>query len=91
MTELADQNGIVLADLPAGPTERRIAFSVGLGLLGIAAAVAPLASIQLPRIDAWIPITSTYIFLADLVTWVDFRILGFRVPSRDHLLCGAEE
>ncbi len=70
MTEAADQNGIVLANLPAGPTERRIAFAVALALLGIAAVVAPFASVQLPRSDAWIPITNTYIFLADLVTWV---------------------
>jgi len=70
LTEAADQNGIVLANLPAGPTERRIAFAVALALLGIAAAVAPFASVQLPRSDAWIPITNTYIFIADLVTWV---------------------
>jgi len=70
LTEAADQNGIVLADLPAGPRERRIAFSVALALLGIAAAVTPFASVQLPRSDAWIPITSTYIFIADLVTGV---------------------
>jgi len=27
LTEATDQNGIVLANLPAGPTERRIAFA----------------------------------------------------------------
>jgi signal transduction histidine kinase len=69
LTEAADQNVIVLANLPAGRTERRIAFAVALALLGIAAVVAPFASVQLPRSDAWIPITNTYIFLADLVTW----------------------
>jgi signal transduction histidine kinase len=70
LIEAADQDGIVLANLPAGPTQRRIAFVVGLALLGIAAAVAPFASVQLPRSDAWIPITSTYVSIADLVTWV---------------------
>ncbi len=69
LTETADQNVIVLANLPAGRTERRIAFAVALALLSIAAVVAPFASVQLPRNDAWIPITNTYIFLADLVTW----------------------
>ena len=68
MTEAADQNGIVLANLPAGPTERRIAFAAAL--LGIATAVAPFASVQLPRSDAWTPITSTYVSIADLITWV---------------------
>src|ERR1700741_2143767 len=69
LTETADQNGIVLANLPAGPTQRRIAFAVGLAILGIAVAVAPFASVQLPRIDAWTPITNTYVFIADLATW----------------------
>jgi hypothetical protein len=58
LTEAADQNGIVLANLPAGPTERRIAFAVGLAILVIAGVVAPFASVQLPENAAWIPITS---------------------------------
>jgi hypothetical protein len=70
LTEAADQNGIVLANLPAGPTERRIAFAAALALLGIAAAVAPFAGVRLPRSDAWTPITSTYVSIADLITWV---------------------
>jgi signal transduction histidine kinase len=70
LTGAADQTGIVLADLPAGPRELLIAFAVAIALLGMAAIVAPFASVQLPRSDAWIPITNTYIFLADLVTWV---------------------
>jgi signal transduction histidine kinase len=69
LTEAADQNGIVLANLPAGPTERRIALAVGLVILVIAGVVAPFASVQLPENAAWIPITSTYVFIADLVTW----------------------
>jgi len=69
LTEAADQNGIVLANLPAGPTERRIAFAVGLAILIIAGVAAPFASVQLPENAAWIPITSTYVFIADLVTW----------------------
>ena len=69
LTEAADQNGIVLANLPAGPTERRIAFAVGLAILIIAGVVAPFSSVQLPENAAWIPITSTYVFIADLVTW----------------------
>ena len=69
MNEAPDQNGTVLANLPAGQTERRIAFAVGLLLLGAGAAVAPFGSVQLPRTDAWAPITDTFIFLADLITW----------------------
>jgi signal transduction histidine kinase len=88
LTEAADQNGIVLADVPAGPKERRIALAVALALLGIAAAVAPFASVQLPRSDAWIPITSTYIFIADLVTWV-LLISQFGIIRRRALLAAA--
>lgn len=85
MTEATEQNGIVLANLPAGPTERRVAFAVALPLLGIAAAVVPFASVQFPRIDGWIPITNTYIFVADLVTWV-LLISQFDIARRPALL-----
>jgi signal transduction histidine kinase len=74
--------------VPAGPKERRIALAVALALLGIAAAVAPFASVQLPRSDAWIPITSTYIFIADLVTWV-LLISQFGIIRRRALLAAA--
>jgi Membrane-associated sensor, integral membrane domain len=85
LTEAADPNGIVLANLPAGPTERRIAFAVALALLIIAIVVAPFASVQFPRSDAWIPITNTYIFVADLVTWV-LLISQFDIVRRPALL-----
>jgi two-component system, sensor histidine kinase and response regulator len=85
LTEAADQNGIVLANLPAGPTERRIAFAVGLAILGIAGVVAPFASVQLPQNSAWIPITNAFIFLADLVTWA-LLISQFDIVRRPALL-----
>jgi signal transduction histidine kinase len=85
LTEAANQNGIVLANLPAGPTERRIAFAVGLAILGIAAAVAPFASMPLPRIDAWTPITNAYVFIADLVTWA-LLVSQFNIVRRPALL-----
>ena len=69
MNEPPDQNDIVLANLPAGQTERRVAFAIGLVLLGIGAMVAPFGRVQLPRTDAWAPSTDTFIFLADLITW----------------------
>src|SRR5271163_2415134 len=31
---------------------------------------APFGGVQLPRTDAWAPITDTFIFLADLITWL---------------------
>ncbi len=69
MNEAPDQNGTVLANLPAGQTERRVALAIGLVLLGIGAMVAPFGRVQLTRTDAWAPITDTFIFLADLITW----------------------
>jgi PAS domain S-box-containing protein len=69
MNEAPDQNDIVLANLSAGQTERRVALAICLVLLGIGAMVAPFGRVQLPRTDAWAPITDTFIFLADLITW----------------------
>src|SRR5271170_6060124 len=69
MNEAPDENDIVLANLPAGQTERRVAFALGVVVLGIGAMLAPFGNVQLPRTDAWAPITDTFIFLADLITW----------------------
>jgi PAS domain S-box-containing protein len=69
LNEANDQNGVVLANLPAGRTERRIAHVIALALLGMGVAVLPFGKVQLPHIVAWIPITSTFIFIADLITW----------------------
>ena len=85
MTEASDQDGIVPANLPAGPTERRIACAVGVAILGIAVAVAPFASVQLSRIDVWTPITTTYVFIADLATWA-LLISQFDIVRRPALL-----
>jgi PAS domain S-box-containing protein len=69
LNEAADQRGVVLANLPAGRTERRTALVVALALLGMGAIVLPFGGIQLPHIDAWVSITDTFIFIADLITW----------------------
>jgi PAS domain S-box-containing protein len=79
LNEAPDQNGTVLANLPAGQTERRVAFAIGLVLLGIGVMVAPFGRVQLPRTDAWAPITDTFIFLADLITW-------FLLTSQFHIV-----
>jgi PAS domain S-box-containing protein len=64
-----DQNGVVLANLPAGPTERRIALVVGLMLLGIGVAVVPFGRVQVPGGDTRPTIIMSLTFLADLITW----------------------
>jgi len=69
LSEVADQNGVVLADLPAGPAERRTALVVGLVLLAIGVVVVPFGKVQLPESDAWAPVLFSFIFVADLITW----------------------
>jgi hypothetical protein len=66
----ADQDGIVLVDLPAGQTQRRTAFAVALVLLGSAAVAAPFASVQLRQFEAFVPVSQTFIFVNDLITSV---------------------
>jgi PAS domain S-box-containing protein len=69
LNEANDQNDVVLANLPAGPTERRIALVVGLVLLAVGVAVVPFGTVRLPESNAWAPTTDTFIFVADLITW----------------------
>jgi PAS domain S-box-containing protein len=69
LNEANDQNDVVLANLPAGRTERRIALVIALALLGMGAILLPFGRVRLPRIDAWVSITGTFIFIADLITW----------------------
>jgi PAS domain S-box-containing protein len=69
LDEANDLNDVVLANLPAGRVERRIALVVGLVLLGIGVAVVPFGRVRLPDSPAWAPTTDTFIFVADLITW----------------------
>jgi PAS domain S-box-containing protein len=69
LSEAADQSGVVLANLPAGPTERRTARVVGLVLLAIGVVVVPFGRVQLPESNAWAPVIFSFIFIADLITW----------------------
>ena len=70
MIGATDPNGIVLVDLPAGQTQRRIAFAIALSLLGSAAVAAPFASVHLRQFEAFIPVSQTFIFVNDLITSV---------------------
>ena len=69
MSEAVDQSGVVLANLPAGPTERRTALVVGLVLLGIGVVVIPFGRVQLPESNAWVATAFSFVFVADLITW----------------------
>jgi len=82
LSEANDQNEVVLANLPAGRTERRIALVIGLVLLGIGVVVIPFGRMQLPESTAWVAITFPFFFVADLITWFllisQFKIVGSR-------------
>ena len=82
MNEANDQNEVVLANLPAGRTQRRIALVVGLVLLGIGVVVVPFGRMQLPESNAWAPLIFSFVTIADLITWFllisQFRIVRSR-------------
>jgi len=82
VNEAADQSGVVLANLPAGPAERRIVLVVGLALLGIGGLVVPFGTVQLPVSDAWVPIVLSFMIVADFLTWLllisQFKIMRSR-------------
>ena len=59
---------LIIANMPA--TRRQMAMAVGVAVLLIVAAavIAPFASIQWVRVDAFIPVLQTVVSVADLVT-----------------------
>jgi len=59
---------LVIATVPATERQRTIAVGVAVALIIAAAAIAPFASIQLGRIDAFIPVLQTVVSAVDLIT-----------------------
>src|SRR4051812_48966174 len=59
---------LVIATMPATERQKTIAISVAVGAVLAAAGIAPFASIQLGRIDAFIPVLQTVVSVADWVT-----------------------
>ena len=59
-----------LANLPATPRQRIVAFSVAVLLVMAFAIAAPFATTPLPRLDAAIPTLAAIIFINDLITSV---------------------
>ena len=54
--------------MPATARQRAIAVGIIILLIVAAAAIAPFASIQLPQVNAFIPVLQTVVSVADLVT-----------------------
>jgi signal transduction histidine kinase len=59
---------LIIANTPATGQQRAIAVGVAIFLIVAAATVAPFASVQLGRIDAFIPVLQTALSIADLIT-----------------------
>ena len=54
-----DEFPLVIAATPAGQQERRTALAIILLLAVVFIVIAPFASIQLPRVDAFVPALQT--------------------------------
>ena len=61
---------LVIATMPATDRQRAIAVGIVILLIVAAAIIAPFASIQVARVDAFIPVLQTVVFAADLITAV---------------------
>jgi signal transduction histidine kinase len=61
---------ITIATMRANPRERQIAFGGFLILVVVIAITLPFANIQLPRVDAFVPVIQTVMCLADFLTAV---------------------
>jgi hypothetical protein len=59
---------IVVGSIPASAKQRRAAIAVVILFAVVAAALAPFADVQAPRVDAFVPVIQTVICVADLVT-----------------------
>ena len=59
---------LIIANLPATGQQRSVAVGIAVLLIVAAASIAPFASIQVRRIDAFIPVIQTVLSAADIIT-----------------------
>ena len=82
MSEAADQSGVVLANLPAGPKERRIALVIGVVLLGHRGCHCSIWNSAPSGEQRLLQRSFSLAILADLITWFllisQFRIVRSR-------------
>jgi signal transduction histidine kinase len=67
VSEASDQPPFLLADLPPSPQQIRLAFGIVVALLAAFVVTAPFATIQLARVDAFIPTVSSALVINDLI------------------------
>ena len=63
-----DEFPLIIAATPATKQERRVALAIILILTLVFAVIAPFASVQLPRVDAFVPALQTVLCVTDLIT-----------------------
>src|SRR6478736_7753921 len=63
-----DEFPLVISATPASKQERRVAFAIILILVLVFTVVTPFASVQLPRVDAFVPALQTVLCFTDLIT-----------------------
>src|SRR5712672_2512312 len=66
--EQAQDFPLVIATVPATDRQRTMAVGVVIVLIAAAVVIAPFASIQFGRVDAFIPVLQTVVSVVDLVT-----------------------
>ncbi|MGC1777382.1 MAG: GGDEF domain-containing protein [Xanthobacteraceae bacterium] len=71
-----------LSNLPAGPSERRLAFAAIVGSTVVFLLLAPFARLHLPPLPAFIPIYQSALVINDLITVV--FLLSQRQISQAH-------
>src|SRR5258708_29702918 len=76
---------LVIATMPATERQRTIAVGIVILLTVAAAVIAPFASIQVARVDAFIPVLQTVVSVADLITAV-LLFAQFSIPPQLALL-----
>jgi signal transduction histidine kinase len=59
---------LIIANMPATGQQKAMAIGVAVLLVVAAAVIAPFASIQLDRVDAFIPVLQTALSIADFIT-----------------------
>ena len=80
---------IAITTVPASAAQRKAAIGVIVGLMLVAALVAPFANRQLGRVDAFIPVLQTVLAVADFTTAVLLLAHCFMVPQQRAVLAVA--
>jgi signal transduction histidine kinase len=76
---------LVIATMPATDQQRTVAIGVVIVLATATAVVAPFASLQVGRVDAFIPVLQTVVGVVDLVT-ATFLFAQFSIQPQRALL-----